>query len=111
MNRKLATIAGLLGGLLVLDIITKQWALRALGDGVSKTLAGFVPLTLTYNRGVAFGLSVGGSRWIIIIGTALVMCALVVLLRQARPADQLRVSSIAAVMAGATGNLFDRLRW
>ncbi len=112
MNRKLATIAGLLGGLLVLDIITKQWALRALGDGyTSYMLGGFIPLTLTYNRGVAFGLSVGGSRWIIVIGTALVMCALVVLLRQARPSDQLRVSSIAAVMAGATGNLFDRLRW
>ena len=42
---------------------------------------------------------------------ALVMCALVVLLRQARAADQLRVASIAAVMAGAMGNLFDRLRW
>jgi signal peptidase II len=112
MNRKLATIAGLMGSLLVLDIITKQWALRTLGDGyTSHLLGGLVPVTLTYNRGVAFGLSVGGSRWIIIVGTALVMCALVVLLRQARPSDQLRVASIAAVMSGAMGNLFDRLRW
>ena len=112
MNRKLATIAGLMGGLLFLDIITKQWALRTLGDGyTSYLLGGLVPVTLTYNRGVAFGLSVGGSRWIIIVGTALVMCALVVLLRQARASDQLRVASIAAVMSGALGNLFDRMRW
>lgn len=112
MNRKLATIALLMGGLLVLDIISKRWALSALGDGyTSYLLGGLIPVTLTYNRGVAFGLSVGGSRWIIIVGTVLVMCALVVLLRQARAADRLRVASIAAVMAGALGNLYDRLRW
>lgn len=112
MNRKLATATALLGGLFVLDILTKQWALRVLEHGyTSHLLDGLVPVTLTYNRGVAFGLSIGGSRWVIIFGTILVMGALFVLLKQARASDQLRICSIAAVMAGASGNLFDRLRW
>jgi signal peptidase II len=110
MNRKLATTLVLLVSILTLDVITKQWALDALGHGQTIQL-GFVPLTLTYNTGVAFGLGVGEFRWLIVGGTVLVMGALTVLLRQAARNDHMRTIAIATVMAGAAGNLIDRLKW
>jgi signal peptidase II len=111
MNRKVITAGWLLTGILIVDVLTKKWALDALSHGLTVHAFDLVPLTLTYNRGVAFGLDVGGFRWLIITGSMLVMCALVVLLNQARVQDQMRVASIAAVMAGALGNLIDRVRW
>jgi len=111
MNRKVVITGLLMAVVLTLDIITKQWALNNLWDGSTRHLFGIVPLTLTYNTGVAFGLGVGEFRWLIVSGTVLVMVALTVLLRQANPADRVRVASIAAVMAGAAGNLIDRLKW
>ena len=110
MNRKIVTAGWLFSLLLAVDILTKQWALDALAHHGTESF-GWIPLTLTYNTGVAFGLGVGGFRWIIVAGSILVMCALTVLLRQADPADRLRVAAISSVMAGATGNLIDRLRW
>jgi signal peptidase II len=110
MNRKVATSGLLLAAILALDFVTKQWALEELWHGHTTSL-GFVPLTLTFNTGVAFGLGVGEFRWLIVAGTILVMGALTVLLRQAEPSDRFRVFSIAAVMAGAAGNLVDRLKW
>jgi signal peptidase II len=110
MNRKYLIVGALFSVILALDIASKQWALDALGHHGPDNM-GWIPLQLTYNTGVAFGLGVGGFRWIIVAGSILVMGALTVLLRQANPADQMRVAAIAAVMAGATGNLIDRLRW
>lgn len=113
MNRKLATIGSMLGVLLAIDIATKKWALAALPPHgfPADALGGLVPMTLTFNTGVAFGFGVGNLRWFIITGTVLVLCALGVLLVQARRDDALRLWSLGAVMAGAMGNLIDRVRW
>ena len=110
MNRKVATAGLMLAVILALDFFTKRWALDTLWHGQGSSL-GFIPLHLTFNTGVAFGLGVGGFRWLIVGGTILVMVALTVLLRQADARDHTRIASISAVMAGATGNLIDRLRW
>jgi len=98
--------------ILALDIATKAWALRSLSPGWTvEGLGGLVPVTLTFNTGVAFGISVGEMRWVIIGATVIVMFALFTLFRQARENDTLRICSISAVFAGALGNLLDRLRW
>lgn len=112
MARKILAAGGIVATILALDIMTKRWALDELTHGY--TLSGFgdlVPLTLIFNEGVAFGLSVGGSRWFIIAATFIVLGALLVLFRQARDNDWLRVCSLAMVIAGALGNLVDRMRW
>jgi len=112
MARKILAAGGIVASILALDVMTKRWALNELTHGY--TLSGFgdlVPLTLIYNEGVAFGLSVGGSRWVIIAATFVVLGALIVLFRQARQNDWLRICSLAMVIAGAVGNLIDRLRW
>ena len=112
MDRKHFSAAVIVAAVLALDVFTKHWALGQLSHrGGTMFFSDMIPLTLTYNTGVAFGLSVGGSRWVIIAATIVVLTSLLVLFRQARPDDRLRVWSLAAVIAGATGNLVDRVRW
>ena len=113
MKEKLAVFATIIPTVLVLDFITKRWALTALDAGNRlEVLGGFVPLTLAFNRGAAFGISVGDdSRWFFIPVTILAVVLLLVLLRQAEQGDWLRLVSISMVVAGALGNLYDRVRW
>ena len=113
VKEKLSVFAAIIPSVLVLDFITKRWALTTLDGGNRlEILGGFVPLTLAFNRGAAFGISVGDdSRWFFIPITLLALVLLLVLLRQAERRDWLRLVSISMVVAGALGNLYDRVRW
>ena len=113
MKEKITVFATIIPSVLILDFITKRWALTALDGGNRlEILGGFVPLSLAYNRGAAFGISLGDdSRWFFIPITILALTLLLVLLRQAGPRDWLRLGSISMVVAGALGNLYDRVRW
>jgi signal peptidase II len=78
----------------------------------AETLGGWVPLTLAFNRGIAFGLPLpSAGRWIIIVATFVVLAVLWDLFRRAEPGDWLRLTAIQLVTAGALGNLIDRVRW
>ncbi len=98
---------------MILDFITKRWALAALADGHrGELLGGLIPLTLAFNKGAAFGISIGDdSRWFFVPVTLIAMVLLGVLLKQAAERDSLRMVSISLVMTGAVGNLYDRVRW
>lgn len=73
---------------------------------------GLIPLTLAYNRGAAFGLSIGDDpRWFFIPVTLLAMVLLAYLLLRTDPLDRLRLFSLSLVFSGALGNLIDRVRW
>ena len=113
MKEKITVFAFIVPSVLVLDFFTKRWALETLsGNNGLEILGGFVPLRLAYNRGAAFGISVGSdSRWFFIPITILALTLLLVLLRQAGQRDWLRMCSISMVVAGALGNLYDRVRW
>ena len=113
MKEKITVFATITPSVLVLDLISKSWALDTLGGGSrSEIFGGFVPLTLAYNRGAAFGISLGDdSRWFFIPITILALILLLVLLKQAARRDWLRLVSISMVVAGALGNLYDRVRW
>ena len=101
------------GGLTLVDAVTKAFAERALGPQriPHDVLGSAVRLTLVYNPGAAFGLHLGEqSRWIF---TVLTLSALVILARLYRSTargDTPRVLALALVCAGALGNLIDRLR-
>lgn len=101
--------------ILVLDWLTKAWALSERGGvpgPIGELLGGLMPLTLAYNKGAAFGLSVGeDSRWFFIPVTFLALGLIAMLYRQAESDDRLRLVSLALVVAGALGNLWDRVRW
>ena len=111
MRSKLTILATVLPVVMALDFITKRWALASLAARRGE-LFGLVPLTLAYNKGAAFGIHLGeDSRWFFIPVTLLALALLAVLLRQATRGDYLRILSISLVIAGALGNLYDRLRW
>ena len=99
--------------IMVLDLITKRWALDVLPTLERPiVLGGMVPLTLAFNKGAAFGIRLGDdSRWFFVPVTFVALVLLAVLFRQAAQRDFLRVVSISLVVSGAAGNLYDRLRW
>jgi signal peptidase II len=113
VSSKTLRAAGILFPVLIADILTKRWALVALDHGYTVDgMAGFVPLTLAFNRGIAFGLDVPeAGRWILIAASIFVVVMLAGLFRQAREEDWLRLTAVSLVTAGALGNLIDRVRW
>ncbi len=104
---------GLLGGIVVTDVITKLIAVTLLPpQHVPREVVGdWVRFTLVFNRGAAFGLNLGvWSRGIFL---ALTVVALIVLGRLyvgTRPSDRLRIVALGLVCGGAVGNLIDRVR-
>lgn len=113
MRNRILLFVGIVVPILALDWVSKRWALEALAGGRRIILIeGFLPLTLTFNRGAAFGLTIGEDpRWFFVPVTILALALLGALLVQARDSDWLRQVSISLVAAGALGNLYDRLRW
>ncbi len=113
MKRKLAMLGTVLPTILLADILTKRWALASLADASwPDFLGGYVPLTLAFNRGAAFGISIGDDpRWVFIPIALLALGLMVVLMVRARDNDYARTISLSLVIAGALGNLIDRVRW
>ena len=113
MKRKLAFLGTILPVILVADILTKRWAEEALREASRPDfLGGYVPLTLAYNTGAAFGISIGDDpRWFFIPVALLALGLMLVLLARAHQCDHLRLASLVLVIAGALGNLIDRVRW
>lgn len=98
--------------ILVLDVVTKRWALDALSGQSMELLGGLVPLTLAFNRGAAFGISIGNDpRWFFIPITLVALVLLTVLLVKTDPRDRFRLLALSLVFSGALGNLIDRVRW
>lgn len=110
--RSLAPWLGLSTLLVVLDQITKIVIQHALVAGASIDI--FPPvltLVLAYNPGAAFSFLASGSGWqryffVIIAGLA---SALILYMMNKHRADRFLCFSLALVLAGAIGNLIDRL--
>lgn len=112
MTRKVWILGTVVPIVLVLDWVTKRWALEALAHEQLQLFGGLVPLTLAFNKGAAFGLSVGDdSRWLFVPVTIVALVLLTVLYRQAERDDVLRLGALSLVLSGAVGNLWDRVRW
>jgi signal peptidase II len=113
VNRKLVLAGSILLLVLVADIATKRWALEALSHGMTVNgWGGFVPMTLAFNTGIAFGLDIPeAGRVILIAASVFVVIMLAGLFRTARPDDYVRLVAVSLVTAGAIGNLIDRVRW
>jgi len=114
VKRKLTILGVLLPFILIADIVTKRWALATLEMGVPNTdiIGSYVPLTLAFNRGAAFGISIGDNpAWFFIPVALLALGLMIVLLIRSLDNDHTRIISLALVISGALGNLFDRIRW
>lgn len=90
---------------LILDQVTKLWALAAL-KGTVPLLGSFLSLRLVRNPGAAF--SLGSSSTIVLtIVSAVVSVLLVIALRRCRSTPWAVV--LGVILGGAVGNLIDRL--
>jgi signal peptidase II len=94
------------GGVYVLDQLTKVWAVRVLADGPIDLIGTTVQFLLAYNTGSAFSLFQGFTPLLAVLAVGIT----VVLVRMlARTRDRWMVLGLSLVLAGALGNLTDRI--
>jgi signal peptidase II len=95
-----------------LDIVTKRLAVANLALHIPRPVFGeFARLTLAYNPGAAFSMSLGSYSRVLFGAFALV--ALVVLWwihRGGAPDERLKSFALGLAWGGAAGNLLDRIR-
>lgn len=97
--------------LILLDQGTKLWALSSLKPIHNMTvMEGFLDLEFVENTGVAMGM-LDGQRWLILITTIIIAIGLIwfyMTMPKKKEYFPLRVS-LVLVLAGAIGNIIDRL--
>ena len=112
MRTKATVFTAILSIIVILDIATKRWALDALRDRSMELFGGLVPLTLAFNKGAAFGLTIGSDPRLFFIPVSVIALVLLGgLLLRTDERDLFRILAISLVFAGALGNLIDRVRW
>ena len=97
--------------LLVIDQITKWWVSISLDRGVPNNLIGnVIRLTRVHNDGGAFGIFPGGGIVFLIVSGIVSLILFLILLTMQIDSRLIR-AGMAFVLAGAIGNLIDRIRW
>lgn len=107
-RRRLVSGLVLLAALvLVLDQVTKVWALAALTEGERTPLLGdLLGLQLLFNPGAALGLATG-TTWLL---TVVALTVVVVIIRVARRLGSVGWAiALGLLLGGALGNLTDRM--
>ena len=95
----------------VADLATKAWISSAFAYGESREVTPFFNLVLVHNKGAAFSFLAdagGWQRWFFTVVTIVISAAIVAMLRRQHGSRLLAVS-LALVLGGAIGNLYDRL--
>lgn len=111
-GRVLAVLAAMAGGIVVLDQLTKAWAVSTMqpriasGEGPIYLLGPLLRLTYTENSGAAFGFG-AGYTWVF---TLVAIVVGVVIVRFARTITSLGwAMALGGLLGGLLGNLIDRL--
>jgi signal peptidase II len=99
------TAIALLAGLAA-DAGTKVWAANALDDGRIIGLVGSLRLRLAHNTGIAF--SIGSGRSPIFVAVGVAVTALIVWMATSAT-TKVQAAGFGFVLAGALGNLVDRM--
>ncbi len=90
----------------LVDQVTKIWAVAELSDGPVKLIGDTLQLRLTRNPGGAFSLLTGFTPLLALLAAAMV----VVIVRTTRNTDDRLVAyGLGLVLGGALGNLVDRV--
>jgi signal peptidase II len=103
---RLARAALVVGLVVALDQLSKQWALSRLGDGRTIEIIPTLEFDLAYNSGFSFSAGSGNGN---IVGLVVIGMCLAIAFQIWREADPVRALLLAAILGGALGNLLDRL--
>ena len=105
--RQLTVVSVVIAAVVVLlDQLTKSWAVHSLADGHTVELIGSLRLNLTYNSGMAFSRGKGAGQFIAVIALAVIV---VLLASLRRTGSVLSSVGLGLVIGGAIGNVADRL--
>lgn len=109
---KALILAGVLVGVLLLDVSTKLLVQQHFYLYQQVDIVGeYVRLTYIHNPGAAFGIHLGEySRQIFLVLSLVALGALVGMYWFTPATDRTRLGAIALICAGAIGNLIDRIR-
>lgn len=113
MKGKAVVFWPLVSLLVLADCTTKQVAAEHLEPEhvPHEVLGDVVRFTLAYNQGASFSVSLGEhSRWILTALAVGVLSVLLVQYRRAAAHDRTLAIALGLIVAGACGNLLDRLR-
>ncbi|MBR5474082.1 MAG: signal peptidase II [Lachnospiraceae bacterium] len=97
-------------GLIILDQISKYWASTALlNEGFIEVIPGVFEFRYTQNRGVAFSM-LQDQRWVF-IPVSILMTAILIVMLMHSPMRRSKLFGISTILviAGAIGNLIDRI--
>ena len=96
--------------LVLADFFTKRAAVHFLMNGNSKEIIrGLLRFSYVENTGAAFGI-MKDMRWFFILVTLIILVALIVWLEKSFFKSNFMKAGILLVVAGALGNLIDRVR-
>jgi signal peptidase II len=109
---KAGVLLGIVGAVLVADVITKTLVQRHFYLYEQVDLIGeYLRLTFIYNPGAAFGIHVGPYSRLIFLVLSLVALAALAGMYWVTPArDRMRLAAISLICGGALGNMVDRVR-
>ncbi len=94
---------------LALDLGSKEWAFHTLRQGGSRVLIpGVLELHTTLNPGALFGIGSGHTE-IFLIASVLALILVVWMFAQSTPKRWLTQVALGAILAGALGNMYDRV--
>ncbi len=94
--------------IIVLDRITKAWAVSSIPSGGLPGIPGIIGFKLVYNKGASFGVLEGATALFLIICIVMFIAIIIYLLRYKRHV-WFEVIALGGVAAGALGNAFDRI--
>jgi signal peptidase II len=94
------------GVVVVLDQLTKIWAVAALSDGPVEVIGSLLQFRLTRNPGGAFSLLTGLTPVLAVLAVIMVVY---IIRTTRRTSDVVMAYSLGLVLGGAVGNLVDRM--
>ncbi len=104
---RVAPLSLLIGAVVVvIDQLTKHWALNALGDGREVHVIWTLQWNLSFNTGMAFSTGEGLGP---VIGLLAMLIVIVLVVSSAHVESRLARVSAGLLIGGALGNLLDRL--
>nr|WP_210767886.1 signal peptidase II [Cellulomonas humilata] len=103
----LITLVSISGAVLVLDQLSKAWALASLVEGERRELVGnLLGLQLVFNSGAALSIATGMTWVLTIVATVVVV---IVVRASRRIGSRAWAVALGLLLGGALGNLVDRL--
>jgi len=111
MHKSLAKWLALSAIVIAIDLYTKQLILKAFAYGEHLTITSFFDLVRYHNEGAAFSFLAGAGGWQRLLFSTIALVASVVIIYLLRKHSQQKLFcfALALILAGALGNLYDRL--